>query len=166
MANKKYKCESCGIETKYDFNGLCYDCFIREEKLGNIKYNYPKVYKVNDIDTVVTPFDMQRTIDWYEKETGCDTDLEVFREIDIEKEGYWESEEVFNSPDTLEDCIYDLINYGHEEYCYLKQSNNRDTFGDISFIHGDIFKYISYKEGILKFHRNLTEPCVIASTEF
>ena len=155
----KENCEECNKEEN-TLNGLCLDCFLKEEKQGNIKYDYPKVYCFDGIDSVVTKWCLDKTKKWYEKFTGADTDKINIKEIDIEKEGYWDSDSLTEEDRNRLNAINDT------EYTEIKKQGNKKSFGDLKNSYGDYFKYISYKEGILKYYTNMEEPAIIASTEF
>lgn len=154
------QCEECGLETNQTHNGLCEKCFNKEEKKGSIIAIYPKIYSFDGIDSVVTKWDLERTKKWYENFTGADTNEMNIEEIDIEKYGYWDCNSVTEEDRNMLDVL------SGSQYTEIKIIGNKRSFGDLRSLWGDCFKYISYKQGILKYCMDIKEPEIIASTEF
>lgn len=153
-------CEECNAETNQTYNGLCKKCFDKEEEKGNIIAMYPKIYSFDGIDSVVTKWNLERTQKWYENFTGADTKEITIKEVDIEKQGYWDCDSVTEEDSRMLDAI------SGSQYTEIKKIGNKKSFGDLRSLWGDYFKYISYKEGILKYCMDIKEPEIIASTEF
>lgn len=153
-------CEECKQETNNTMNGLCKKCFEQEERKGNIIALYPKVYSFDGMDSVVTKWDIERTKRWYENLTGSDTNEMSIEEIDIEKECYWDCDNITE----LDRMILNSID--GTEYTEIKKIGSRNTYGDLRNLWGEYYKYTSYKDGILDKYMNIKEPEIMASTEY
>ena len=110
-----------------------------------------KVFKMNDIDTVISHLTKEDTNEWYKKECCIGDDeqpLEYVEELDL-KQGYWsESGSIIE----ITDCVNSLKD-GEE----LK----------IKKLSGYLFIWSTFQEEIESLNeQNYTEPFVVCSTEW
>ena len=106
-----------------------------------------KVYQMNEYDWVATPFDLEKTIQWYMDEVGMlEEEIQDVRECDIEKEGTW--------------CeVTGIIDM---EQIKEKQAIGDKKFGDMKKQFGTVWIYTSFKDAIIN---DIKEPYIISSTE-
>lgn len=122
-----------------------------------------KVYKLNDYEWYVTPWNIKKTLEWYNKEFGDDLTEDNVEERDLYNDGIFLLTED-------EDDISDLE--GKDELIsYIKVDGNwkqSPQFGDLIRMDGMVYKYCSLKVAIEELYgdKELTEPEVIASTDF
>lgn len=132
---------------------------------NNLFYQIQKsilIVKLNQIDIIASPWNVNETVEWYKKYIGED-DIKI-EFVDIENEGLWnEISEDDEEYEELSQLFY--IN----NFIELIRFNSSDKFNNVRIIDGNICKYISFKEyceEYLKHGNNMKEPEVIASTEY
>lgn len=111
-----------------------------------------KVFKMNDMDYMATPWDKEKTLEFYKIEYGCDIELDDMEEQDIENDG------MFNEISIEE--AHALLN----KLASGEKVNGKKT---LEFNHhaGDLFVWVTFKTE-LDGYKEITEPFVICSTEY
>jgi len=115
-----------------------------------------KVYKMDDYSWVATPWDFDKTVEWFQELTGekmDDDQISDIKECDVDKDGMWD--EVTND-------------VNHEQLGDLKElfgNDDKPRLGEYRKHYSDIYLYVSFREQI-KRSGEPSEPFEIASTEF
>lgn len=122
-----------------------------------------KVYKLNDYEWYITPWSLEKTLEWYNKEFEDDLTAELVEECDVYNQGMW-----FETND--EDDIEELGD-SDEIIGYIKTSKGTKRsvqFGNLMRRDGIVYKYCSFKVVIEEQYSDeeLLEPEVIATTEW
>lgn len=119
-----------------------------------------KVYKMNDYEWWASKLSIEETEDFIEKKIGGENDLDYVEECNLDKDGMWCPTEEQTDLDKLGDADeiigYETIN---------GQTRRKVNFGDLMRSEGEVYKYISLREALLK-SAEYTEPFCIASTEW
>ncbi|WP_252225180.1 MULTISPECIES: hypothetical protein [unclassified Clostridium] len=125
--------------------------------------NELKVYKLNDYEWYITPWNITDTLKWYNEEFEDNIIKEDIIESNLNTEGMWWETEDKNDIERLGD--YDEI-IGIEKT--LEGTKRKICFGNLMRKEGEIYKYIPFREVIKHYYLNsiLTEPEVIATTEW
>lgn len=121
---------------------------------------YSEVYKLNDYDYYITPWDLEDTIDWYNEEYEDEISIDDIEICNLDSEGMWVETTDSNDIDRLGESD-ELIS------TYTKEGISIPEFGDLMRGYdGAIYKFTSYREVINKNYidNELSEPEVIAST--
>ncbi|WP_252251274.1 hypothetical protein [Clostridium sp. VAP52] len=125
--------------------------------------NELKVYKLNDYEWYITPWDLEDTLKWYNEEYEDNVIKEDIIESNLDTEGMWWETEDKNDIEKLGN--YDEI-IGVEKTS--EGTKRKIYFGNLMRKDGEIYKYIPFREVIKNYYLNaiLTEPEVIATTEW
>lgn len=123
----------------------CDECYrVQEETMRDIK-----VYRMNDCDCVASNLNKEETNDWYNKEYGCENELDEVEELDVNN---------------------NFMNYEVEseeaegkEFLPLNEARN----GTYHLHYGSVVKHITFREALERdcIHGEYKEPYIIASTE-
>lgn len=121
------------------------------------------VYKMNDYEWYITPWNLKDTLDWYNKEFEEELTESDIEECDIDKEGTWWETNDKKDIEELGDSD-ELIHIEKTE----KGTKRSVQFGDLLRHSGMICKYTSFRDVIKDNYSNeeLKEPDVIASTDW
>ena len=122
-----------------------------------------KVYKLNDYEWYITPWSLEKTLEWYNKEFEDDLTVELVEECDVYNQGMW-----FETND--EDDIEELGD-SDEIIDYIKTPKGikrSAQFGNLMRRDGIVYKYCSFKVVIEEQYSDeeLLEPEVIATIEW
>jgi hypothetical protein len=112
-----------------------------------------KVYKMDDYSWVATPWDLDKTTEWYQQEyADLDAeDIQNIQEADITKE-----------------CIWDEVSIGDTIVDEVKMANqSKPTVGEYRVLGGSVCRYITLQDALMR-HVPLDnpQPFIIASTEW
>lgn len=137
---------------------------LKEIEKDNFMYQIEKMILLLhiDCDIIASPWDYERTIDWYKKE--YDTDEVSISYVDIRNE--YMLEEL-----TEEDRDYESLQYLYylDDFKELIRGNISEKKDNVTMFDGRLHKYITFEEycdKYLKSGKLMKEPKVIASTEF
>lgn len=121
------------------------------------------VYKMNDYEWYITPWNLEDTLKWYNKEFEDDLTKEDIEECNLDTEGMWWETKDRNDIERLGNAD-EII--GIEKT--PKGTKRKVHFGNLMRHEGMICKYTSFREVIKNNYLNepLKEPEVIASTEW
>ena len=118
-----------------------------------------------ECDIIASPWDYEKTLDWYKKEYGYDeTDNLNVKYVDIRNEGMWD--EISDEDDDFESLSYLFYIKDFEE---LIIKDRKNQFDNVRIIDGNLCRYISFEnycDKYLKSGRNMQKPEIIASTEY
>lgn len=126
----------------------------------------PKVYKVNEIDTVLSPFNIDYTLEWYNKLYDDTVTIDNIKEVqlfldygDIIKPKYdaEDKEVLYWEQSTPEEVKYLGTN--------VEIHPNPSKLGVIKNIYGDIYTQSNFYQAVEKY-KDITEPFILCSTEF
>lgn len=137
---------------------------LKEIEKDNFMYQIEKMILLLhiDCDIIASPWDYERTVDWYKKE--YDTDEVSISYVDIRNE--YMLEEL-----TEEDRDYESLQYLYylDDFKELIRGNISEKKDNVTMFDGRLHKYITFEEycdKYLKSGKLMKEPKVIASTEF
>lgn len=137
---------------------------LEEIKKDNFMYQIEKMILLLhiDCDIVASPWDYEKTVDWYKKE--YDIDEVSVSYVDIRNECMLEEL-------TEEDKDYETLQYLYyiDDFKELIRGNINEKKGNITIFDGTLHKYITFEEycdKYLKSGKLMKSPEVIASTEF
>lgn len=116
--------------------------------------NEIKVLKMNDYEWYATKWSIEETNKWY-KENIAENDIEDIGICDLDKHGVWCPTEDEKDIEKLKDT--DKVIRIDDEHKLM--------FGNLIKMDGEVYKYISLREAILK-NADFREPYCIASTEW
>lgn len=122
-----------------------------------------KVYKLNDYEWYVTPWNLDKTLDWYNKEFDDDLTKNEVTECDLYNDGMW--------LETKDEDDIEELGDSDEIISIVKTSKGTKRavqFGDLMRRDDMAYKYVSLKVAIEELYgdKELFEPEVIASTDF
>lgn len=121
-----------------------------------------KVYKLNDSEWYITPWSIDKTLAWYNKEFKCNLTTDMIQECNVYKEGMW--------LETTDEDDIEALGDSDEIISIIKtpQGLKRSVmFGDLMKKGESVYKYCSFKVAIEEIYdEELKEPEIIASTEF
>lgn len=124
--------------------------------------NNLKVYKLNDYEWYVTPWSIEKTLEWYNKEFDDDLTKDMVGECDIYNEGMW--------LETSDKEDIERLGDSDERISIIKTPKGIKRavrFGDLMRRDDIVYKYCSFKVAIEDMYdKELVEPEVIASTDF
>lgn len=136
---------------------------LNEIKKDNFMYQIEKQILLLhiDCDVVASPWDYDKTIEWYKKE--YDTDEVEVSYVDIRSECMLE--------ELTEDKDYETLQYLYylDDFKELIRGNTNEKKDNVTMFDGRLHKYITFEEycdKYLKSGKLMKEPKVIASTEF
>lgn len=121
-----------------------------------------KVYKLNDYEWYITPWNLSDTLNWYNKEFGDDLTTNDVEESNLDLEGMWwetqDKEDIERLGDSDEIITIEKTPTG---------TKRSVCFGDLMRKDGDVYKYTSFKDVIkIYYNESIEEPEVIATTEW
>jgi hypothetical protein len=108
-----------------------------------------KIYQTSDYDWVASPLNLEDTVEWYRKEFGQDT-IESIDEVEECKANsieFWDEVDI-NTPLT--------------EYI----PGEKSRVGAVRLLHGTKWRLTNAKIYVERMTREITEPFIIASTEY
>lgn len=125
--------------------------------------NEIKVFRMNDYEWWASKWDKEATNEWYKKEYGLEEEenpLEEVKECDLDQEGVWwlteDKEDIEKLGDSDEIIGIEIIKGMHKR---------KVQFGDLQRRHGEVYKYVSFKEAIKK-DLDFEEPYCIAGIDW
>lgn len=126
--------------------------------------NNLKVLKMNDYEWYVTPWSVEKTVEWYNNDFDDELEEDMVEEMDLEKDGIFFLSDNEEDKNRLGDKD-EIVNYIKKEDGKLKR---QPKFGDLMRIDEDIYKFCSLKDVIAAVYKGeeLLEPELIASTDF
>ncbi len=137
---------------------------LKEIEKDNFIYQIEKMILLLhiDCDVIASPWDYEKTVNWYKKE--YDTDEVNISYVDIRNE--YMLEEL-----TEEDRDYESLQYLYylDDFKELVRGNINEKKDNITMFDGRLHKYITFEEycdKYLKSGKLMKEPKIIASTEF
>ena len=137
---------------------------LEEIKKDNFMYQIEKMILLLhiDCDIIASPWDYEKTVDWYKKE--YDIDEVSVSYVDIRNECMLEEL-------TEEDKDYETLQYLYylDDFKELIRGNINEKKGNITIFDGKLHKYVTFEEycdKYLKSGKLMKSPEVIASTEF
>ena len=113
-----------------------------------------KVYKLDDYSWIATPWGLEETVAWYNKEYGdlSKEEMDDIIECDIDKEGVWDEITNVVDAETIENAKP------------MSGMSTPPQLGECRKRGGDVYKYISFREAVSQ-RGEFTEPFEVASTE-
>ena len=137
---------------------------LEEIKKDNFMYQIEKMILLLhiDCDIIASPWDYEKTVDWYKEEYG--TDEVSVSYVDIRNECMLEEL-------TEEDKDYETLQYLYylDDFKELIRGNINEKKDNITIFDGRLHKYVTFEEycdKYLKSGKLMKSPEVIASTEF
>lgn len=151
---------------------------LAKQKMVDPEYHAPKVkqldvplkvYKVNDIDTVLSPYNIEYTLEWYNKYYGDELTIDDIKEIIL-----------FVDSPSVPSTVVANYQYDAPDVLYWEQASpdevkhlgtnimvqpNPTKLGVIKNIYGDIYVQSNFYQAVEKY-KDITEPFVLCSTEF
>lgn len=128
-----------------------------------------RLYKINDIDTVVTPFNKEYTKWWYENEFG--DEVNSMQQIILYKFDGIKIVPKFQDTDDMNSENILFWDYATEDEIKKLGDNhivqpNVYRKGTIKNIYGDIYTLRSFYDVLPKYTMEMEEPEILCSSEF
>ena len=110
-----------------------------------------KVYKMNEIDIVISPVSKEETNKWYEDFTGEKNELSDVEELNPNSEGFYDKV----SRGEIYEIVHDLI------------EGNIEAFNAVRIKNKPVLSiWIPFRHEISNYGKELYEPYIVASTEY
>lgn len=155
-------CEECDKEIE---DTIRYYGNPKDTQSEGIKMNNIAVYKLNEYEWYVTPWNLEKTKEWYKKEFDDEVDECELEKCDIDEMGMWyptDSKEDIDKLGDLDSITSTVIKDGKRtpetKFGDLMKSNDSPT---------GFLKFVSFRTVIEKDYKGeLKEPECIASSEW
>lgn len=165
--NKIWVCETDEYENKYkEIVVRLKDCDLEEFPTDRLE-KYRAIYKLNDYEWYITPWDITDTVNWYNGQFEDNITIDEVELISIEKEneGLWmetaDTEDINKLGDS-DELVSTVINTDGKRIIKPKVGNL------MKGLDGQILKFTSFKDVVEKYYLEnpLKEPELIASIDY